>query len=156
MGRFARRDLDLELTFEHVDGDPLVGRLASIALFVEDETPPLAVFTLSLSLSTYLRVEDEQLFGVSFATTAPGQGPVIFWDTAPVELEVTLLPELAARWLEVGEGSLEDTLDRLVLGFDDHAPELLDARSYLWHRALQIQPSGPDATIKQGLRSVFA
>lgn len=154
MGRFARRDFALGLAFAHVEGEPLTAMLTSIALFADDDAPPLGVFTMTVSLSTYLRIEDEQLFEVSFSTTVPGQGPVVFWDSAPIELELTLQPEIATRWLP-DDVELEEVLDRLAQAFAARTAELVDARSYRWHRALQVQ-SGSAGTIKQGLRSVFA
>ena len=156
MGRFGRRDLELGVSFAHVEGEPLTATLTSIAIFAEDGAVPLAVFTITVPLSTYLRIEDEQLFELSFSTTALGQGPVVFWDSAPVELELTLRPELAKRWLEeAAKGTIEGALDHLARAFAAQAPELVDARSYRWHRALQVQRAG-ESTIKLGLRSVFA
>lgn len=153
-GGFARRDVDLNLTMTTPDGRPLGVRLTSLAVFVAEGAASQPVLTFTMPLSTYLDIEDKNLFEVSLATTAPQQGPVTFWDTTPIELEVTLLPDLARRFDPV-TSQAADIIDQLVLGFDDQDDELMTTSSYRWHRVLQVQPSSQGTTIKLGLRSIF-
>lgn len=166
-GRFAKRALDHAMTLEVPAGEPVGGRLASIAIYQDDGAIDVrVVFTLSMPYAMYEQVQDNGVFEVSLATTAPDAGTVIFWDDRPIDLELGLVPALANKlrgpaagpsWATAATDTLEDVIDRLMHALAGTDPELPLNRStsFRWLRVLQEQTISPGASVRLGLRSIY-
>lgn len=147
-GRFASQALNREVALTVEGAAPLAGRFTGVRIFAEEGAGEwLVLVTLSLGLETYERVQDEELFEVSLATTAPGPGQVILWNTAPVEVELRLLAAPPAA-------SPEALADALVAGIGTELGTSVTA--FRWWRTLQAQASASGNVIKAGYRSRFA
>ncbi|PKN59336.1 MAG: hypothetical protein CVU56_01340 [Deltaproteobacteria bacterium HGW-Deltaproteobacteria-14] len=147
-GRFASRALSREVALTVEGAAPLAGRLVGVRIFAEEGASEwLVLVTLALSLETYERVQDEELFEVSLATTAPGAGQVILWNTAPVEVELRLLAPPPAA-------SPDALADALASGLGAELGASVTA--FRWWRTLQAQASPSGNVVKAGYRSRFA
>ena len=165
-GRYADRAIDLSVALTVNGAEPIRGRFTAIKLFEAAEGGFWPVFNVEVELQMFWRVEDENIFGFSATTIAPNQNAVELHSALPVDLELTLGPQLLAALhtpfnalSRLIHPSLEAVLDRLVRGLQGEEPALplTHVAAYRWLRVLQTQPSGPSGmTIKQGYRSVFA
>ncbi len=152
-GRYLDRTLGLELSLTVIGGAPIATRASAIKLFEIGRGDVRVVFVVEVSLSTYQRVQDEQRFGFSPATTAPDQFAG-FVSTAALELELTLVPSLGPALRPVVD-DLDAGLTRLVAALEGREPTLplTQAASFHWLRVMQSQPAPAGLHKKAGLVS---
>jgi len=136
--------------------------LATVSALWPDAGVMSLFVTLRVTLTGYFRIDDDSIFEFSPSTTVPGQGPILFTDAVPLDVELEWRPELAQAWLRglaehfgvaLGELDVERVLERFasdVLGADP-----VRAGDFRWRRVLQARPSTPGSTIKAGLRSIW-
>ncbi len=150
-GRYADRTLARDVALTVPESAPVAGCLTAVKVF---ETR--AVFVVEVSLGTFQRIQDEQLFELSPETTAPDQ-LCGFVSTSPLDLELTLIPRLAAAQ-RAAQPDPETLLTRLITGLEgrDAALPLTHAASFRWLRVMQRTTAPAGTTRKVGLHSVFA